>query len=58
MKTFKNKNYTKRDYEATNIIACKALEAPNSNWIECDESILSNLTQLWIQNGVKYFGHL
>lgn len=61
MKTFKNKNFIKRDYECTNIIACQSLEAPLKNseaWIECDESILNGLMQLWIENEVKYFGHL
>lgn len=58
MKTFKNKNYTTRDYECTNVIACQAEVAPNDNWIECDESILTNLKQLWIEAGVRYFGHL
>jgi len=57
MKTFRNKNFTKRDYECTNVIACQAETAPNENWIECDESILSGLTQLHVTAGVRYFGH-
>jgi hypothetical protein len=58
MKTFKNKNYTARDYEITNVIFCKAGQAPNDNWIECDESQIGNCRQLYIQGGVAYFGYL
>jgi hypothetical protein len=58
MKTFKNVKFVKRDYEATNIVACQAESAPNENWIECDEAVLAKLTQLWIENGVRYFGYL
>ncbi len=57
MKTFKNKNFKKRDYETTNVVFCQSEKAPNENWIECDESEI-NCTQLWIENGVKYFGYL
>ena len=28
------------------------------DWVECDESVLANLTQLWIQGGVAFFGYL
>lgn len=62
MAFFKNTNFTKRDWEFTNIVACVSERAPNFNWIPADESILSNLTQIHIatENGreVRYFGHL
>ncbi len=58
MKTFKNKNFSKRDYEATNVIFCQAEIAPDENWIECDESEIGTCEQLWIQNGVRYYGYL
>lgn len=58
MKTFKNANFTKRDYECTNIIACVAEKAPEGNWIECDDSVLQSLTQLWIERGVAFYGYL
>jgi len=59
MKTFKNANFIKRDYECTNIVACKAEVAPkDGKWVECDESALNGLTQLWIQGGVAFFGYL
>lgn len=58
MAYFRNKNFTKRDYECTNVIACVADSAPNENWISADESVINNLTQLWIENGVRYYGYL
>lgn len=64
MKTFKNKNFTKRDYEATNVVACKSIKAPNENWIEADDSVIEKmeLNKLWIEtsngNDVHYFGWL
>lgn len=62
MKTFKNKYFTKRDYEATNVVACQAEKAPNENWVEADEAILNGLNKLWNEtaNGltVQYFGWL
>lgn len=61
MTTYRNKNFTKRDYEATNIVACVADEAPASpdgRWVVVDESILAGLTPLWTQAGVQYFGHM
>jgi hypothetical protein len=58
MKTFKNKNFTKRDYECTNVVACQAEKPPDENWIECSEEILEKLTSLQIVAGVRYFGYL
>ena len=58
MATFKNKNFTTRNYECTNVIACVADAAPDKNYIESDDSVLQGLTQLWIENGVRYYGHL
>ena len=64
MKTFKNKHFTgKRNYECTNVVACQSTSAPDDNWIECDDSILSKLQKLWIgynadNQPVQYFGWL
>lgn len=58
MKTFKNKNYSKRNYECTNVIACQSETAPNENYIECNESELNGLTQLHTIDGVRYYGYL
>jgi hypothetical protein len=62
MKTYRNVHFTKRDYECTNLVACRTESAMNSNWAPCDESVLSGLTKLEIrhQNGttVEYWGYL
>jgi len=60
VKTFRNVNFKTRDYEATNIVACQARKAPGKEWEECDASIIEelNLTQLWIQGFVRFFGYM
>jgi len=58
MNTYRNKNYTKRNYECSNVIACVAEIAPNDNWVLADEDILQPLMKLWIENGVRYYGYL
>lgn len=61
MATFKNKNFTKRDYEATNVVACVADEAPASpdgRWVAADDSVITGLSPLWIERGVQYFGQM
>jgi hypothetical protein len=58
MKTFKNKNFVTRDYDCTNIVACRAQAAPSEHFIEAPDFDLSRLTQLWTENGVTYFGHM
>lgn len=59
MKTFRNVNYVKgRYHNCASVIACQAEQAPDANWVECEESFLHNLTQLYIQAGVRYFGRL
>lgn len=55
---YKNKNFTKRNYECTNIVACISNKAPNNNFIEADEKILDKLTHIYTQSGVQYFGYL
>lgn len=59
---FKNKHFTKRDYERTNKVYCVAAEAPNANWVATDDTEidieLQGMTQLYIEGGVKYFGWL
>lgn len=57
-KTFKNTKFTRRDYEATNVVACQGATAPADHWVECDESVLSGLTKLWIEDGRAYYGWL
>jgi hypothetical protein len=62
MATFRNKHFTKRDYEATNIVACVSASAPNDNYVPADDSILFGLTSLWLErvNGqeVRFYGYL
>ena len=58
MKTYRNTNWTKRDYECTNIVAARSEKPMDENWAEADESILSGLMRLYIQGGVEYYGYL
>lgn len=59
---FKNKHFTKRDYECTNIVACVADECPNENYVPADESVLVGLTKLssYSVNGIfcTFYGYL
>lgn len=60
MKTFKNKNFIKRDYEATNVVVCQAEESPNENWVEVESKIINemNLMKLWIEKDIQFYGWL
>lgn len=61
MATFKNKNFTKRNYECTNVVACVADEAPvtpDNRWQPAAESTLNGLEQLYVQAGVRYYGYM
>lgn len=63
IRAFRNRNYTGRDYEATNVVACVAKESPSQDWEPCESSVLNGLTQLDIRytaSGVEFrrFGHL
>jgi hypothetical protein len=58
MKTFKNTRFIRRDYEATNVVACQAETPPADWWIECDASKLDGLTRLWTEDGRTYYGWL
>lgn len=61
MATFKNANFTKRNYDCTNIVCCQAEAKPtfgNQEWVECDESELKGLTQLYMQAGARFFGYM
>lgn len=65
MTTYRNANFTKRNYECTNIVMCQTEHNPkergdmrNIEWKETNEAIPSNMTQLWICDGVRYFGYL
>ena len=60
MTTFKNTNFTKRNYECTNVVFCQAENAPDANWAECEEIEieLAKCDQLYKQNDIRYFGYL
>ena len=65
VKIFKNKNFTKRDYEATNLVACEIVDEGGQirpDWgeyyVPADEKVLVGLTPLWIEGGVRYWGWL
>ena len=61
MKTFRNKNFIKRDYECTNIVFCQSLNNPDiKKWDECTESEIKirGCNQLYKQNDIIYFGYL
>lgn len=61
MKTFRNKNFTKRDYEATNVVFCQAETNPDpAIWTESHPENIEeqHCDSLWIVDGVQYFGYL
>jgi hypothetical protein len=65
MNTYRNTNFTKRDYESTNIVACQTEGNPSVNgdrqrieWMPATEGVLNGLTALYICDGVRYFGYL
>lgn len=57
-RVFKNLNFTKRDYELTNVVACVADKAPNENYKECEASELNGLDKLWKEGNVQYYGYI
>ncbi len=56
--TFRNKNFTKRNYECSNIAACQAPFSPGPQWEEVDEDFIANMQALWRAGDVRYFGWL
>ena len=63
LQMFRNKHFTTRDYETTNVVACLAENAPNENWIPTTHEALNAMLRspvkpLWIEGGVQYYGYL
>lgn len=58
MNTWINKNFVKRDYEATNIVAAESESAPGKEWYRVNCKVLIGLTLIYIENGIKYYGYL
>jgi hypothetical protein len=63
--TYRNTKATKRNYDCTNVVFCQAesieqarAASPNANWTPCDESEITsrNMSHLWTQGGVRFFG--
>lgn len=61
IKTYKNVNFTKRNYECTNIVFCQTdRQTDSTKWVVCDEKEIAKLgcSQLYIQGEVRFFGFL
>ena len=60
----KNTYFTKRDFEATSVVACtydqpyKPALVDSSNWVPAGPGILKGLQQLYTQAGVTFYGYL
>lgn len=57
--TFRDRHFTKRNYECTNVVACQAEEAPETSddrWV-ASEDALRGLDYLWTERGVSYYGY-
>jgi hypothetical protein len=58
---YKNRFFTKRDYETSNIVAITAPHKPeteDNRWTRSDPSVLKGLTMLYRQGDVRYYGYL
>lgn len=63
MAMFRNKNFTKRDYDCTNVVACESEFAPNENYVltsheELNSMLKSSIQPLFIENGVQFYGYM
>lgn len=58
---YRNIAFKKRDYDAANIAACALLErdakAPRG-YEPVKSDFVANMTPLWVENGVQYWGWL
>ena len=59
-KTYKNKHFTSRDYECTNIVFLQSDKVPDDNWVECERSEIDemNCQMLWIDGFGRKFGYM
>lgn len=62
MNTYRNKYFTKRNYECQNLVACVAETAPataDDRWVLDVGSTVNvkALDRLYVQAGVTYYGH-
>lgn len=61
MRTFKNKNFKKRDYECTNVVFCQGDKNPDPEiWEESNEIEINKTgcTPLFRKGDCIYFGYL
>ncbi len=67
MPVFRNRNYTKRDYDCTNIVACEAPERPDFGWNgqpadywepSPGRLLLDGLQEIGSMKGVRFYGYL
>ena len=66
MKVFRNKNYTARDYDVTNIVAVVADEMPKVGWngqpadywVPASRALLAGLQEIGSFAGMKFYGYL
>lgn len=60
MKTYKNKNFKKRDYESVNVVFLQSSYPTLEHWIECNEDEISkmNCTKLYSASGDTFFGYM
>lgn len=66
MSVFRNRNFVKRDYECTNVVAAVADEKPAFGWNgqpadyweQADETALAGLEPIGSMAGVKFYGYL
>lgn len=56
MNIYRNINFTKRNYECQQIVACESADAPSKDYEPCNPAILNRLTHLYTQDGVRYWG--
>ena len=58
---YRNINFKKRDYEATNIAACSVIEKGAklpAGYEPVKADFVANMTPLWIEGGIQYWGWL
>ena len=67
LKVFKNKNFTKRDYECTNLVYAVGETQPEGDFweetkefesVDNDIEFATNTTSLYVSCGIRYFGYM
>lgn len=59
MALYKNKNFTKRNYECMNKVFCIAPTPPDENWVPAEEAdVPAGMQQLYREGDAIYYGWL